>query len=217
MTAVTAVAGRPYGGRTPAERDAERRTKLLDAALDVVGAQGYAATTVEKICSRAGVSTRHFYLLYSTKEDALIDVYRELMARSFQHAVTALERTTALPMADRVATAFVAYLGPMLSDPRVARLAFVEIVGVSPRVEQVRLTFRESLVELVQREGGAAVERGEIVGRDFRFATLALAGAANAIVYDWVIASSRPSNAEMERALADLAMTLLVDNPGRPA
>lgn len=206
--------GRSYGGRSAAERDAERREKLRAAALQVIGTQGYAAATVERICSQAGVSTRHFYLLYDTKEDAFVDVYGEVMAESFRRALAAFGTDDKRPMADRVAAAFVAYLGPMFTDPRVARLAFVEIMGVSPRVEDLRISFRERLIELVEREGRAAVRRREIATRDFRFAALAVVGAANAIVYDWMIAASRPSDAQMENALARLAVALLVDGPG---
>jgi AcrR family transcriptional regulator len=207
--------GRAYGGRSAAERDADRRARLLDASLDLIGTDGYAATTVEKICSQAGVSTRHFYLLYATKEDAFMDVYRQLMAQSFQAALAALDETADRPLADRVTAALVAYLGPMFSDPRVARLAFVEIMGVSPRVEELRIGFRERLIGLVEREGRAAVRRREIASRDFRFAALAVVGAANAIVYDWMIAPKRPSNRVMESALAELAITLLVADPRR--
>lgn len=207
--------GRAYGGRSAAERDADRRARLLDATLDLIGTDGYAATTVEKICSQAGVSTRHFYLLYATKEDAFMDVYRQLMAQSFQAALAALDETADRPLADRVTAALVAYLGPMFSDPRVARLAFVEIMGVSPRVEELRIGFRERLIGLVEREGRAAVRRREIASRDFRFAALAVVGAANAIVYDWMIAPKRPSNRVMESALAELAITLLVADPRR--
>lgn len=209
------VEGRAYAGRSAAERDAERREKLKAASLEMIGTQGYVTTTVERICSQAGVSTRHFYQLYETKEDAFVDVYRDLMAESFQHVLAAFGDDNERPMAERVAAAFVAYLGPMFADPRVARLAFVEIMGVSPRVEELRISFRERLIELVEREGRAAVKRGEIERRDFRFAALALVGAANATVYDWMSKPSRPTNSVMETALANLAITLLVAPPRR--
>ena len=88
-------------------------------------------------------------------------------------------------MRERVPAALIAYLGPMIDDPLAARIAFVEIMGASPRLEERRLEFREALVRLVETEGSAAVDRGEITPRDFRFAALALTGAANAIIYDW--------------------------------
>ncbi|HVT21839.1 MAG TPA: TetR/AcrR family transcriptional regulator [Mycobacteriales bacterium] len=207
--------GRSYAGRSAAERDAQRRARLLAGARQVIGSEGYAATTVEKICGRAGVSTRHFYLLYATKEDAFVDLYRELTAESYRRAVEAFAGSTGRPMAERVPEAFVAYLEPMFTDLPVARIAFVEVMGVSPRLEEVRLAYRESLIEFIQTEGAAAVRRRELADRDFRFAALALIGAANAIVYDWVSRPKPPTDREMRRALAKLAITLLVADPRR--
>jgi AcrR family transcriptional regulator len=213
----TGVEGRSYGGRSAAERAAERRARVLAGAREVIGNEGYAATTVEKICSRAGVSTRHFYLLYATKEDAFVDLYREITAESYQRAIETFAASDSKPMVERVPEAFVAYLEPMFTDRPAARIAFIEVMGVSPRLEEVRLAYRESLIEFIEREGAAAVRRGEIAARDFRFAALALIGAANAIVYDWVSRPKPPTDRQMRRALANLAVTLLVAQPGRSA
>jgi AcrR family transcriptional regulator len=208
--AAATPAGRSYGGLTAAERDAERRERLLAGARDVIGGEGYASTTVEKICSRAGVSTRHFYLLYATKEDAFVDLYRELTAESYRRAIDTFAASAGEPMAQRVAEAFVGYLEPMFTDRPAAQIAFVEVMGVSPRLEEIRLSFRESLIEFIEAEGNASVTRGEAANRDFRFAALALIGAANALVYDWVIQPAPPSDREMRASLARLAVTLLV-------
>jgi hypothetical protein len=114
-------------------------------------------------------------------------------------------------MRERVPAALIAYLGPMIEDPLAARIAFVEIMGASPRLEERRLEFREGLVRLVEAEGSAAVDRGEITPRDFRFAALALTGAANAIIYDWARTPDRQDVEDLESALAALAVTLLAD------
>ncbi|HEY1723549.1 MAG TPA: TetR/AcrR family transcriptional regulator [Magnetospirillaceae bacterium] len=45
------------------------RTKLLDAARDVIRAQGYAATTVDDICTSAGVSKGSFFHHFESKDD----------------------------------------------------------------------------------------------------------------------------------------------------
>ena len=99
----------------------------------------------------------------------------------------------------------------MIEDPQAARIAFVEIMGASPRLEERRLEFREGLVRLVETEGSVAVERGEVTPRDFRFAALALTGAANAIIYDWARTPNAMDVEALESALAALAVTLLAD------
>ena len=205
-----APSGRAYGGLSAQQRDAERRSRLLAGARFVIGSEGYAAATVEKICTHAGVSTRHFYLLYATKEDAFVDLYRELTAASYRRAIDVFQASVGQPMAQRVSSAFVAYLEPMFTDRPAARIAFVEVMGVSPRLEEIRLGFRESLIAFIESESAAAVKRGEIADRDFRFAALALIGAANALVYDWVISPKPPSERKMRAALARLSTTLLV-------
>src|SRR3954468_8883804 len=42
---------RVYGGRSAADRRAERRERLLAAGLELIGNDGYAATSIEKLCA----------------------------------------------------------------------------------------------------------------------------------------------------------------------
>jgi AcrR family transcriptional regulator len=203
-------ATRVYSGQSADEREAARRERLVEAARALIGTRGYASTSVERICTAAKVSTRHFYLAYENKEALFLDLYEQILSQSLTGAVESLTATVGRPLRERVPSALLAYVHPMIEDPHVARIAFVEIMGVSPRIEARRLEFRERLVELVETEGGAAVGRGEITDRDFRFAALALVGAANAIIYDWAMRPDRPAE-ELESDLAALAVTLLTD------
>jgi TetR/AcrR family transcriptional repressor of nem operon len=47
----------------------ESKTRLLDAALQVVRAKGYAATTVDDICHEAGVTKGSFFHHFRTKDE----------------------------------------------------------------------------------------------------------------------------------------------------
>lgn len=203
--------GRSYGGLAPEERDAQRKQRLLDAALEMIGTGGYAATTIPRVCALAKVSTRNFYEMYSTKEDLFIDLYDRLTASSYERVGASLAATDGKPITERIPAALLAYLDPMLVDPRVARIAFVEIMGASQRIESLRLDYRETLVKLVTDEGEAAVRRGEVTSRDWRFVALALVGAVTAIVYDWALQTGRkPSRAKLEQMLAQHALNLFV-------
>src|SRR5215813_5657828 len=53
--------------RAPAHPDA--RTRLLDAAMQVIREQGYSATTVDDICRAAGVTKGAFFHHFKSKED----------------------------------------------------------------------------------------------------------------------------------------------------
>ena len=203
------LTSRTYSGLSASERDAERRSRLLSAGRELIGTLGYASVSVERLCAASKVSSRHFYQLYANKEAAFLDVYDSITKQSFDAAVATLAATEGEPMVDRIPKAFLAYVGPMVEDIRAARIAFVEIMGASPLIEERRLSYRELLIDLVVKEGAAAVARGEIVDRDFRFATLALTGAANAIVYDWTRRQDREDTAELEADLTALALQLL--------
>lgn len=202
---------RRYGGQSAAERDLGRRTRLREAALELFGTLGYSGVSIDRLCSAAKVSTRHFYQLHSNREDMLLDVYASLTDGSLEDVVASLERTQGETLAVRLREAVGAYLRPLLADPRKARIAFVEIIGVSPRVEEVRLQFRNGITALVQAEATAAVERGELTAdRDIRFRALALVGAANVIVHDWSIHPGQRTAEELEKQFCDLAVELVV-------
>ena len=50
----------------------DARTRLLDAAMQVIRAQGYSATTVDDICRAAGLSKGAFFHHFKSKEDLAI-------------------------------------------------------------------------------------------------------------------------------------------------
>jgi len=50
----------------------ESRTKLLGAALDVIRAKGYAATTVDDICHSAGLTKGSFFHHFKSKDDLAV-------------------------------------------------------------------------------------------------------------------------------------------------
>jgi AcrR family transcriptional regulator len=57
--------------------EASQRQRILDASLDVVGAQSYPATTVAHITSAAGVSRTTFYEQFASKQVAFLAAYDE--------------------------------------------------------------------------------------------------------------------------------------------
>jgi TetR/AcrR family transcriptional repressor of nem operon len=52
-----------------AQTQHESKTKLLDAALHVIRAKGYAATTVDDICHEAGVTKGSFFHHFRSKDE----------------------------------------------------------------------------------------------------------------------------------------------------
>ena len=78
-----------------------------------------------------------------------------------------------------------AFITTTASDPRWARLSYVEIIGVSNAVERHRIAWRERWAEFLVTEAKRAVERGEAEDRDFQLGAVALIGAVNELVHHW--------------------------------
>ncbi|MGW1495380.1 TetR/AcrR family transcriptional regulator [Streptomyces sp. NPDC002402] len=175
-----------YGGRSAEERQAERRRRFLDAALQLFGdSPGYRATTVAALSEAAGLSTRQFYEEFRTLEDVLAALHLQVNDWAEEAALAALAEAEGMPVAQRAAAAFRAYAANVTGDPRRIRITFVEIIGVSPRLEEQRLARRSRWVDLICAEAAAAVERGEAAPRDYRVAAAAFIGSVNGLLHDW--------------------------------
>ncbi|MBG0850658.1 TetR/AcrR family transcriptional regulator [Streptomyces spinoverrucosus] len=175
-----------YGGKSAQQRQAERHRRFLDAALQLIGdSPGYRSTTVAALSEAAGLSTRQFYEEFRSLEDVLAALHLQVNAWAEEAVLTAAAATQGLPIAERATAIFRAYAGNITADPRRIRITFVEIVGVSPRMEEQRLTRRARWVDLICAEAQAAAERGEAARRDYRLAATAFIGSVNGLIHDW--------------------------------
>jgi len=193
MAGTGAVARRTYGGRSAGERRAERRERLLNAGLELFGTEGYASSSIEKLCNNAGVSTRNFYEEFNNREDLLIALHDRIIEQAFQAVREALQDASETPLRERFTRAVRAFVSTTASDPRWARLSYVEIIGVSNAVEQHRIAWRERWTEFLVSEAKRAVERGEAEDRDFHLGAVALIGATNELVHHWSLSGGRRS------------------------
>ncbi|GGZ84554.1 TetR/AcrR family transcriptional regulator [Streptomyces echinoruber] len=175
-----------YAGKSAAERQAERRRRFLDAALQLFGdSPGFRGTTVAGLSEAAGLSTRQFYEEFRTLEDVLAALHLQVNDWAEQAVLAASADAAHLPLPERAAALFRAYARSVTADPRRIRITFVEIVGVSPRLERQRLARRARWVDLICAEADAAAARGEAAARDYRIAATAFIGSVNGLLHDW--------------------------------
>jgi AcrR family transcriptional regulator len=201
MTGTAPAARRDYGGRTATQRRAERRQRLLTAALELFGTEGYPASSIERLCARANVSTRNFYEEFASREALLIALHDPVIA-----AVTELPDE---PTSVRIDRAVDAYIGTTSSDPRWTRIAYVEVIGVSAAVERHRLAWRARLGQLLEAEAALAVQRGEATKRDYGLTVMAFIGAVNELVYHWSIHGRQVPLETIRAELTRLALAAL--------
>ncbi|MER7398446.1 TetR/AcrR family transcriptional regulator [Streptomyces sp. NPDC000151] len=198
---------RKYAGRPAAERRAERRERLLEAGLQLFGAgPGYRATSVTALCEEAGLSTRQFYEEFRNLEELLAALHAQVNGWGEEAAVAALAAAAERGVEERAAAAVRAYAEAVTDDPRRARVAFVEVVGVSPAFEQHRMARRAQWADLISAELTAAAARGEAAPRDYRLAATVFVAAVNGFLYEW---SAGFIDAPLDAVVTELVHLLL--------
>ncbi|WP_280473205.1 TetR/AcrR family transcriptional regulator [Nocardia asiatica] len=197
--------GRSYGGLSKEQRVAQRQTRLIDAALELFGTQGYAATSIERLCTLANVSTRSFYEDMGSREALLIALANRITSRALQCALTALAATENEPLPARVVASFRAYLGITCADARCARVCYVEVVGVSAAVEEWRRQQRRLLSALLISEAERAVGRGETGPRRFDLFALAVIGAVTSLAQELVQSTAPDTAVGLDEICAEIA------------
>lgn len=67
---------RRYSGQSFESRQAERRDRLIQAALEVAGKSGLDGLSVAAICAEAGLTARYFYESFPSREAIFVEAYR---------------------------------------------------------------------------------------------------------------------------------------------
>lgn len=200
------AAARPrvYRNRTSDERRAERRDKLLEAAKTAFTEQGYARTSIEHLCAAAGISTRNFYEEFARKEEVLFALYDTVNGQALDAALAAT-RDAPLDVVARAQAGVRAYLRVMTADPRLARISYVESVGVSAEMERHRNASYRAFAALIERQAGELMAAGFIPTRDFSLTAIALVGAVKELGVATVAAGAGEEEARIERASEEAA------------
>jgi len=119
------VSASPSAGR--AERTADRRQAIIEAAFETFIEQGYAATRLDDVAKRAGVAKGTIYLHFKDKQT----LFEELV------------RSAIVPLASRLAA----------PPPEIGSVRAVLESFASNFVREVTTTRRSALVRLVMAEG----------------------------------------------------------------
>lgn len=204
------IVGRQYGGRAVVERKAERRVRFLEAATRIFAERGYPACSLADVCAAAGLSKRQFYEEFQTREDVLVAAYDRIQDEAAAAIYAAL---TALPPGEdlhtRLTALITAFLESMGSDPYRAKVAFVEVVGVSERMERHRRERRHAWSGLLDSLIVPAVAPGGRTRGGAGWAASALIGAVNGLSHEWLLADPRPPVADLVDLLVPIAIALI--------
>lgn len=184
----TIPTGRRIRGLDAEERRAQRRQQVLDAALDLIAARGYANTSIEQICQTAYVATRSFYELFDSKEACYLALLEQLTQEISDRMVAAVE--DAPDDADEATSTLLAvFAHALVDDPRVGRATFGESGGVSNAVERQRRANRRwaaAFLEDVWRRYGVIGRGSKVGGADVHRVAVGVIGGLFDLVVDWL-------------------------------
>ena len=139
---------------------AGQRARLAIAMIDAVADNGYTATSVAEVITRAGVSRKTFYEHFADKQACLLFTY-DLIAEEGQRRVeTAVGASDGWP--EGVEASIRALVEAAIASPGALRLSLIEIAAAGPEgiarreraIARYQLLVRDAL-ELGPGEGGS--------------------------------------------------------------
>jgi AcrR family transcriptional regulator len=159
--------------RTEARRAATRE-RIVAAALEQVGAGGYASAGVQAVAVRAGVAVGTVYRHFPSKGDLFAEAFRRASQRELD-VVVDVSAPDGRSARERVAAAVEAFARRALAGPVMAYALLAE--PVDPAVEAERLRFRTGYRDAFARVLEDGVRDGELRPHDTRTVAAAYVGA----------------------------------------
>lgn len=195
--------GETYAGQSREQRAADRRDRIVTAAVRLFAARDYDDVTVADVCALARVSKRYFYECFADREDLLVSVHREhhdwLMAGI---GAAAPRRPADLESLLRPMMSALVHL--LADNPERARVIYIN----APRMERRRRGLLRKDAELFGKYVRAAVPRP----RDHAYydrVLLALIAGVVELMIDWVSRGMTDSPKALVDHLTALATSML--------
>lgn len=206
--------GRRYLGLDAEARARQRRAAVLTAALELFGAEGYAAISVKQICREAGLTERYFYESFCDREDSLTALYVDLVDGLRVRTAAAIDaavgegvvgaaREGVAGEVDIARRGLAAFIGFLTDDPRRARVVLIEVVGVSPALEDRRHGVLREFADLIAAVWLAGTGQHAPTEAQ-RLSAVGLVGAVNHLLVDWLIGGRRQRPAALVEVCATL-------------
>ncbi|MBB5187479.1 AcrR family transcriptional regulator [Zhongshania antarctica] len=201
--------GRIYGGESAEERLARQRRQFLDAGLELFGTVGYRATTVRMLCKQAGLTDRYFYKTFTDTEDLLAAVYTESLDQIQTEVITAINASANEQLANGAIDAGLEAFFTAFENARVARVCWLEVLGVSPRIDELYTKRIEQFADLLLDLGKSMLPDWRLPEEETRITGLALIGAISQSALHWLLEDYRSSRSTLISANGRLIRGLI--------
>ena len=200
---------RVYGGESLQDRTLRRQQQFLDAGLVLFGTIGYRAVTVRALCKQAGLTDRYFYESFSDTEALLMAVYQHCLVK-FQQTI--LEAISGLaPDADvrTLVQVCLARAFTLIEDPLVTRVSWLEVLGVSPKVDQLYTQSVRQLAGVLLGILRSKYPTWKIEDAEGEILTIALIGAVGQTAIGWMLSGYATSRETILNAMFNVFLGLI--------
>jgi AcrR family transcriptional regulator len=154
-----------WAGIPAEDRRAARRVRLLDVTFDLLGTDGWSATTVRGVCQSAQLNPRYFYESFDDLDALFVAVYDRVVEQLSEAMTAAVEGAGPDPEAQTRA-AIAATVRFVDEDRRRGRVLYVEALGneaLNRRRQEAGFALIDVIDRDARRHGGLAP--GESIGR----------------------------------------------------
>jgi AcrR family transcriptional regulator len=145
-------------------RKADRPKEILEAAFEEFSRNGYAATTLDQVAVRAGITKGTIYVYFENKEHLFISMMRELTKPATDSVQEMFERDEG-STADLLREQF-SFIYRHIVEDRRRREVVRMLIAESPRFPELADRYHEEIhrpcIELLQRAIQRGIDRGEI-------------------------------------------------------
>lgn len=202
MQAVTRI----YGGVPADQRRDQRRRRLMDAAVEIMGSEHSPVATVTGICELARVGPRFFYESFDNLDALAVAVLDEIVASATARAI---EAVTAAPddATAKIRAGVDTIVREFTDDPRRARIVFVEAYGSEPLMRR-RFAALQSLAELMNTVGSTVIGLPPEANQFAEAMSLIFVGGIAELVIVWVNGGLAMSREQ----LIDTCIEVMVSN-----
>jgi AcrR family transcriptional regulator len=121
-------------GTIPGKRErnkAEKRMRIVAAARELFQTRGFEETTTAEISEKAGIGAGTLYLYVDSKEELLIEVFRDEIGQVWEEAFARCDRSQ--PLLDQLLQIFGHLSAYHAQDPKLARSCFKELTFFAER------------------------------------------------------------------------------------
>jgi len=125
-----------------------QRTRLVTAAIEVAGEEGYAGMTVSAVIARAGVSRKTFYEFFADREACFLAAFDQVLEEGLSGMRAAY--ATSEDWTTNLRAAFERGLAALAAHPHEARVGFVEVLAAGPRALDRRDAAMRAFTEFLQ-------------------------------------------------------------------